>query len=339
MTQHRPAIVAAGLTKRYGAAHALRGLDLTVGEGTILGVLGPNGAGKTTTVRILATLLRPDAGHAAVAGFDVVRQPEEVRARIGLTGQYAALDEYLSGRENLEMMGRLYHLPARQARRRAAELLERFELTDAAARLVKTYSGGKRRRLDLAVSLLVAPPILFLDEPTTGLDPRSRLAVWAIARELVAGGTTLLLTTQYLEEADQLASHIAVVDRGRVIAEGTADALKAQVGGERLDLAVAPGGDLAAATRTLASYGAGEVRTDPDRRTLTVPVRDGARLLAAIVRALDKAGVPVDDLSLRRPTLDDVFLALTGHAAETADPQSGAAHAGRTMITTKELAV
>jgi ABC-2 type transport system ATP-binding protein len=341
MTEHRPAIVAAGLTKRYGVAHALRGLDLAVGEGTILGVLGPNGAGKTTTVRILTTLLRPDAGRAEVAGFDVVRQPEEVRARIGLTGQYAALDKYLSGRENLEMIGRLYHLPGRHARWQAAELLARFDLSDAASRLVKTYSGGMRRRLDLAASLLDALPILFLDEPTTGLDPRSRLAVWEIVRELVADGTTLLLTTQYLEEADQLASRIAVVDRGRVIAEGTADELKARVGGERLELVVAYGGDLAAATRTLAPYSAGVVQTDPDRRTLTVPVRDGARLLAAAVRALDEAGVPVDDLSLRRPTLDDVFLALTGHVAESTtaavtDPQRGSAHAGHTMTTTKE---
>ena len=344
MTQHRPAIVAAGLTKRYGATHALRDLDLAVAEGTILGVLGPNGAGKTTTVRILATLLRPDAGRATVAGFDVVRRPEEVRARIGLTGQYAALDEYLTGRENLEMMGRLYHLQGRQARKRAAELLERFDLADAATRLVKTYSGGMRRRLDLAASLLVAPPILFLDEPTSGLDPRSRLAVWAIARELVAGGTTLLLTTQYLDEADQLANRIAVVDHGQVIAEGTADELKAQVGGERLELTVASTSDLAAATRTLAPFGTGEVHADPDRRTLTVPVREGTRPLAAVVRALDEAGVPVDDLSLRRPTLDDVFLALTGHAAEitttpTGDLQSGTAPADLAKSTTKEASL
>jgi ABC-2 type transport system ATP-binding protein len=314
----RPAILAEGLRKSYGKTLALDGLDLHVEEGTILGLLGPNGAGKTTAVRILTTLLSPDAGQAEVAGLDVVQQPDELRSRIGLTGQYAAVDEYLTGRENLEMVGRLYHLPKKQARRRADELLERFDLVDAASRLVKTYSGGMRRRLDFSASLVFSPPVLFLDEPTTGLDPRSRLAMWDIIGELVSGGTTLLLTTQYLDEADRLADRIAVVDAGRVIAEGTSGELKARVGGERLEITVAQGDGLEDAARVLERYthGDGGVRVDAERGYLVATVVGGAGLLAAVVRDLDTAGVRVDELGLHRPTLDDVFLTLTGHAAE-----------------------
>ena len=332
MTKGRPAILAEGLEKSYGETRALDGLDLEVGEGTVLGLLGPNGAGKTTAVRILTTLLKPDAGRAKVVGFDVVKQAGDLRSRIGLTGQYAAVDEYLTGRENLVMVGRLYHLPKRQARKRADELLERFDLTDAASRLAKTYSGGMRRRLDLAASLVYSPPVLFLDEPTTGLDPRSRLAMWEVIGELVSGGTTLLLTTQYLDEADRLADRIAVVDAGRAIAEGTADDLKARVGGERLELIVTEGGDLEAAARVLAPYARGErnVRVEADRRQVSATVEGGAKLLAVAIRDLDAAGVQLDDLGLHRPTLDDVFLALTGHAVEQPDATENPASTGRT---------
>ena len=316
MTFDRPAILAEGLEKRYGATHALRGLDLAVEEGTIFGLLGPNGAGKTTAVRILTTLLKPDAGRAEVAGFDIVRQADRLRAHIGLTGQYAAVDEYLTGWENLEMVGRLYHLPKAQARRQADELLERFDLVEAGRRLVKTYSGGMRRRLDLAASLVVAPPVLFLDEPTTGLDPRSRMGMWDLIRELVAGGTTVLLTTQYLEEADQLAQRIAVIDGGAVIARGTPDELKTRVGGARIEMTVARAGDLDAAVRVLRRYGDGSVQIDAERRRIVAPAADGSASLAAAVRELDAAGVRLDELGLHRPTLDDVFLALTGHMAE-----------------------
>jgi ABC-2 type transport system ATP-binding protein len=316
VTEGRPAILAEGLRKSYGTTLALDGLDLEVREGTVLGMLGPNGAGKTTAVRIFTTLLTPDAGRAEVAGLDVVRQADELRSRIGLTGQYAAVDEYLTGRENLEMVGRLYHLPKRVARRRADELLERFDLVDAASRLVKTYSGGMRRRLDLAASLVYSPRVLFLDEPTTGLDPRSRLAMWDIIGELVSGGTTLLLTTQYLDEADRLADRIAVVDAGRVIAEGTSAELKARVGGERLEVIVAQGDGLQAAARVMERYAHGDVRVDAERRYVGATVAGGAGLLAVVVRDLDAAGVLVDELGLHRPTLDDVFLILTGHAAE-----------------------
>ena len=319
MKEGRLAILAEGLRKSYGKTLALDGLDLEVRKGTVLGLLGPNGAGKTTAVRILTTLLKPDAGRAEVAGLDVVRQADELRSKIGLTGQYAAVDEYLTGRENLEMVGRLYHLPKKEARRRADELLGRFDLVDAASRLVKTYSGGMRRRLDLAASLVFSPPVLFLDEPTTGLDPRSRLAMWDIIGELVSGGTTLLLTTQYLDEADRLADRIAVVDAGRVIAEGTSGELKAQVGGERLEVIVAHGDGLQDAAGVLEPYARGGVRLDADRRYVGATVAGGAGLLAAVVRDLDAAGVRVDELGLHRPTLDDVFLTLTGHAAEHED--------------------
>jgi ABC-2 type transport system ATP-binding protein len=312
----RPAILAEGLEKRFGQTHALRGLDLAAEQGTVLGVLGPNGAGKTTAVRILTTLLPPDGGHAEVAGLDVVRHADQLRTRIGLAGQYAAVDDLLTGRENLEMFGRLYHISGAAARRRAAELLERFDLTDAAGRVVKTYSGGMRRRLDLAASLIVAPPVLFLDEPTTGLDPRGRTGMWDVISGLVADGTTVLLTTQYLEEADLLANQIVVVDHGQVIARGTSDELKAQVGGERLEISVARGSDLDAALRALSPYASGDLRVDHERRRVVVPVTNGSRLLPAAIRDLDTAGLQLDDLALRRPTLDDVFLTLTGHAAE-----------------------
>ncbi|HEY8446865.1 MAG TPA: ATP-binding cassette domain-containing protein [Thermomicrobiales bacterium] len=316
------AIVAEGLEKRFGATQALRGLDFTVPEGTIVAVLGPNGAGKTTAVRILTTLTKPDAGQAVVAGYDVVRYPEEVRQRVGLAGQYAALDELLTGQENLEMIGRLYHLPRQVARRRAQELLERFDLVEAGSRIVKGYSGGMRRRLDLAASLVAAPPILFLDEPTTGLDPRSRLSMWDLIAELVAGGTTLLLTTQYLEEADRLADDIVVIDHGRVIARGTAAELKARVGGEHLEVIVSVGSELPVAARVLSGFGVGAVRMDTESRRISVPVTATQGLLTRVVRALDEEGVQVDEAILNRPTLDDVFLALTGRTA-TVETENG----------------
>jgi ABC-2 type transport system ATP-binding protein len=310
------AIRVEGLRKRYGSTQALDGLDFAVEEGTVLGVLGPNGAGKTTAVRVLATLLRPDAGHASVFGVDVVADPVRVREMIGLTGQYAAVDEFLTGWENLEMVARLFRMSRRDARRRADELLERFDLTEAGGRPVRTYSGGMRRRLDLAASLVARPRVLFLDEPTTGLDPRSRIGMWQVIKELVADGTTMLLTTQYLEEADQLASTIAVVDHGKVIAGGTADELKASVGGERLHVTVADPGQLAAAVDAVRCHVDGEVDADKETGELTAPVRRGAGVLPDVVRDLDAAGIGIADLAVRRPTLDDVFLALTGHAAE-----------------------
>jgi ABC-2 type transport system ATP-binding protein len=315
MGRHDYAVQAEGLRKRYGQTEALQGVDLNVERGTILGLLGPNGAGKTTTVRILTTLLKPDGGQARVAGYDVVRDAEQVRYRIGLAGQQAAVDELLTGRGNLEMVGRLYHLSARDARRRADDLLERFDLTEAANRIAKGYSGGMRRRLDLAASLVAAPPILFLDEPTTGLDPRSRLGMWAIIEELVRGGTTVLLTTQYLEEADQLADQIVVIDSGLVIASGTADELKAQIGGEQIDIVVREAAQLAGAVEALSRIGSAAPRVDEDARRVTVPVRGGASALVEVVRELDLIGIAVDDLALRRPTLDEVFLTLTGQGA------------------------
>jgi ABC-2 type transport system ATP-binding protein len=302
---------------RGGEVRALDGLDLAVARGSVLGLLGPNGAGKTTTVRILATLLRPDAGRATVAGFDVVREAQQVRSVIGLSGQYAAVDENLTGRENLVMFGRLYQLPGSEARRRADELLEQFALADAADRTVKTYSGGMRRRLDLASALTGRPRVLFLDEPTTGLDPRSRLGMWDVIRDRVREGTTLLLTTQYLEEADELADRIAVVDAGRIIARGTADELKSQVGGERIEVVVRDRADIARAVAVLARDCDGDCTIDQHTRRLTVPTNGGAQRLVQVVRDLDEAAVAIDDVGLRRPTLDDVFLALTGHGAES----------------------
>jgi ABC-2 type transport system ATP-binding protein len=310
------AIRAEGLERSFGSTRALRGLELEVAEGTVLALLGPNGAGKTTAVRILATLLRPDAGRATVAGFDVVRDADRLRSHIGLTGQYAAVDERLTGRENLEMFGRLYGLRKRDARRRADELLQRFDLVEAGGRLAKTYSGGMRRRLDLAASLIVSPPVIFLDEPTTGLDPRSRNAVWALVADLVAQGATLLLTTQYLEEADQLADRIAVMDRGRVIAEGTAASLKARVGGERIEAVAADDARTDDLRAILARHGCGECQVEEVRGLVAVPVMDGVNALASVMRELETAALAVSELGLRRPTLDDVFLSLTGHAAE-----------------------
>ncbi|AZP19438.1 ATP-binding cassette domain-containing protein [Streptomyces aquilus] len=308
------AITVDGARKKYGAKQALDGLDLTVARGTVHGVLGPNGAGKTTLVRILSTLLRPDAGRIEVAGHDVVRQAYAVRLRIGLLGQHAALDEELGGRQNLEMFGRLHHLGARRARARADELLERFALTDTGRKAVRHYSGGMRRRLDLAASLITEPEVLFLDEPTTGLDPRGRAEVWASVRSLVGGGTTVLLTTQYLEEADQLADRVSVVDAGRVVADGTPEELKKATGGDRIDVVLRDAGQLGAAVALLPVDPAG-VSVDPDRRLLSAPVTDRMAALAGVVRALQDAGVEAEDVVLRRPTLDEAFLHLTEGAA------------------------
>ncbi len=311
-------IRARGLVKRYKAVEALGGLDLTVPEGTVLALLGPNGAGKTTAVRCLTTLLVPDEGSVEVAGVDVLADPQGVRRRIGLSGQYAAVDEYLTGFENLTMVGRLYGMPKARARVRARELLERFDLADAADRPSKTYSGGMRRRLDLAGALVAEPPVLVLDEPTTGLDVRARQQMWEVIKDLVSSGATLLLTTQYLEEADRLADDIVVIDRGRAIARGTADELKAQSGGAHIEVVLEHRRDVDSTTSVLRSVAAGEVQTDD--RTVSAAVHDGAPALRHVLDGLDRAGVPVLDIGLRRPTLDDVFLSLTGHAAASAPP-------------------
>jgi ABC-2 type transport system ATP-binding protein len=308
------AIEASGLRKSYGKVRALEGVDLRAPAGTVLGLLGPNGAGKTTAVRILTTLLKADGGSARVAGFDVAREAAALRAKIGLAGQYAAVDENLTGAENLEMVGRLYHLPKGEPRRRAAELLERFGLLDAADRLVRTYSGGMRRRLDLAAALVAHPPVLFLDEPTTGLDPRSRIDLWETIEDRVAKGTTVLLTTQYLDEADRLADRIAVIDRGRLLAEGTSDELKDRFGGERLDLTLEDSGQADAATAALGPIVAEPPTTLPGG-ALCYPVESRQGTIAAAVRRLDEAGIGIDDVAMHRPTLDDVFLGLTGRAA------------------------
>jgi ABC-2 type transport system ATP-binding protein len=325
-----PAIIVESLTKRFGKVEALKGVDLEVPPSTVLGLLGPNGAGKTTTVRILTTLLRPDAGRATVLGYDVVRQEEELRHIIGLAGQNAAVDENLTGLENLEMVGRLYHVPAAEAKRRGEEILERFELSDAANRVAKTYSGGMRRRLDLGASLVGKPQVLFLDEPTTGLDPRGRLEMWDIIRGLVMEGTTLLLTTQYLDEADRLADKIAVIDVGRVIAEGTSDELKARVGGEMLALRVADRDRAAEAAGSVLGLGPGGGNVDNNTGEINIPVgSDGTAILTEAVRRLDAENIKLADISLRRPTLDDVFLSLTGHAAEEAPADEASEDGGR----------
>jgi ABC-2 type transport system ATP-binding protein len=312
----RAMIEAVGLHKSFGDTHALAGLDFDAAEGTILCMLGPNGAGKTTAVRVLTTLTRPDAGHATVAGIDVMRHPAEVRAQIGVAGQYAALDELLTGRENLQMVGRLYRLSGAEARRRATELIDHFELSDASDRTVKTYSGGMRRRLDLGAALMAQPPVIFLDEPTTGLDPKGRLSMWDLIAGLADGGTTVLMTTQYLEEADRLADDIVVVDHGRVMARGTALQLKQQVGGERLEITISDSSSLDAARRVLEALGEGPARVDAEARHVSVAVTSHDGVLTRAIRELDAAGVRVDDIGFRRPTLDEVFLSLTGRPAE-----------------------
>jgi ABC-2 type transport system ATP-binding protein len=317
-----PPIRVEGLTKAFGQTQALGGIDLEVPAGTITALLGPNGAGKTTLVRILATLIRPDAGRAIVAGHDVVRESFAVRSRIGLTGQYAALDELLTGRENLRLVGRLAHLGERRARARADELLALVGIEDAAGRAAGTYSGGMRRRLDIAAGLMAGPAVLFLDEPTTGLDPRGRIETWDLIASLVRQGTTLLLTTQYLEEADRLADAVAVIDRGQIVASGTASELKQRMGGELLEVSLANARQGEAARAALGPLASGAIRVDG--RTVSAPVMRSRGAVVAAVRRLDEAAVEADDVVLRRPTLDDVFLTLTGHAATAEGAQGDA---------------
>jgi ABC-2 type transport system ATP-binding protein len=338
-TTSGPAILVEGLTKSFGDVHALRGIDLVVPRGTVLGVLGPNGAGKTTAVRILTTLLLPDKGRALVEGRDVVRQAAAVRRSIGLSGQSAAIQEELTGRENLEIIGRLYHLGKQESRMRATELLDQFDLADAADRSSKNYSGGMQRRLDLAASLVGRPQVLFLDEPTTGLDPRSRLGMWDIIRSLVAGGTTLLLTTQYLDEADELADEIVVIDHGLVIAAGTAEELKSRVGGDVLEFTVPDRNRISDAVAAIVPIGEGEPKADKEAGVVSVGVGGrGSDALVDAVRSLDGAGVQTQGLALRRPSLDDVFLALTGHAAEEAEEQQAKRGRGRRKRTGNDTA-
>lgn len=315
-----PFIQATNLVKTYAAGKrvvtALDNLSLSVPRGTVQALLGPNGAGKTTTVKVLTTLLKPDSGSAILGGVDVLAQPDQVRRMIGVSGQYAAVDENMTGFENLDMVGRLYHLTPEESRRRARELIDMFDLVEAGDRPVKGFSGGMRRRIDLAGALVVNPPVLFLDEPTTGLDPRSRLALWDVIKRLVAGGTTVLLTTQYLEEADQLADNIAVIDEGRVIAQGTSDELKLLVGGQRVEVTVHDVADVERATGVLAPHVTGDIVTGADERTLVGPVDNAAKSLQAVLKAMADAGIELNDAGMRRPTLDDVFLQLTGHKAE-----------------------
>ena len=313
---------ATGLVKRYGDVTALAGLDLVVEGGTVVGLLGPNGAGKTTAVSILTTLVKPDSGTATVAGVDLLGDPKGVRSRIGLSGQYAAVDEHLTATENLEMIGCLYGMPRREARRRANELIEQFRLSEAANRPLKTFSGGMRRRIDLAGALIADPPVLFLDEPTTGLDPRSRGELWDSIRDRVRGGTTVLLTTQYLEEADQLADEIVVIDHGRAIARGTASELKRRVGGEHLDVHVRPGADVATVREVLATVATGPLRVHAENGEVSAPVANGVDALRTVLKSLEERSIDIADIGLRRPTLDDVFMELTGHEATAAETEA-----------------